>query len=351
MAVDHSHIVPAGYLRQFALDDDQIRIVRTKMNKEIPARTTVKNAGVRGGGHYKRERPDGSRCDDVETFSLQSIENEAVPILRELHERWPLSGEDKVALAKFIGIQLVRGPRWFAWHDEFTVENIGEYRAEGAFEPHAQEGVAEEEIFRANLEFFRGSTQMLMKMLQLGAKVGCAVGSMCWTLVEFARPVLATSDHPVVVWPMTDQGRRAQSVVPANVGLRNFLEVRLPVSPRRALLMTWRDLPDDPDPVPGKTHHADNFNAFTVAEADEQWFFLPGTRCPGIRDGIWLPLSAELVRGYSSSAVPLSQLYQTVIDDLQARVGDGSLVVEIHYLPQGCRMDLAGMRSSVNNGS
>lgn len=342
MAVDHSHIVPAGYLRQFALDDEQIRIVLTKTGEEIPASTTVKNAGVRGDGQYKRERPDGSRSDDFETVTLQSIESDAVPILRELRERWPLSGDDKLILAQFIGIQLVRGPRWFAWHDEFTVKNISEYRAGGAFEPKPhQEGVTEEEIFQANLDFFLNTTQTLMKMAQLGAKIGCAVGSMCWTLVEFAHPVFATSDHPVVVWPMTDAGRPVQSAVPGEVGVRNFLEVRLPISPRQALLMTWRDLPDDPKPVSGKAHHADNLNAFTVAEAEEQWFFLPGSQRPRIRGGTWLPLSAELVHGYSTSAAVSSQLYQTVIGDLQARTGDGSLKVEIHYAPQSKRTKLA----------
>lgn len=343
MAVDHSHIVPAGYLRQFALDDEQIRIVLTKTGEEIPARTTVKNAGVRGGGQYKRERPDGSRSDDVETHTLHLIENDATPILRRLRDRWPLSGEDKVTLAKFIGVQLVRGPRWFAWHDEFTVENIEEYRAEGAFEPQPHHGDAsEEEIFRANLDHFRGSTQTLMKMLYLGAKVGCAMGSMCWTLVEFARPVLATADHPVVVWPMSDGGRRAQSVVPAEVGVRNFLEVRLPISPWQALLMTWRDLPDDPNPVQAKAHHGQNLNAFTIAEAEEQWFFLPGTKCPRFRDGAWLPISAELVPGYSAATALASQLHQQVIADLQARTGDESLMVEIHYLPQDSREALTG---------
>lgn len=86
--------------------------------------------------------------------------------------------------------------------------------------PQPRHGDAsEEEIFQANLDHLRASTQTLMGMLQLGAKVGCAVGSMCWTLIEFARPVLATCDHPVVVWPMSDGGRPAQSVVPGEVGV------------------------------------------------------------------------------------------------------------------------------------
>jgi hypothetical protein len=335
LAVNHSHIVPAGYLRQFALPDEQIRIVLTQSGKEIPARTTVGNAGVRGGGQYKRERPDGSRSDDFETYTLQSIENDAVPILRELAARWPLSGEEKLVLAQFIGIQLVRGPKWFAWHKKHTTQNIHEYRADGAFEPLAQKhGVAEEVIFEANLKHALGSTQTLMQMAQLGAKLGCAIGSMSWTLVDFGKPALATSDHPVAVWPMNDHGRKAISIAPADVGIRNFLEVRFPVSPSSALLMTWRDLPDDPRPVSGRAHHALNFNAFTVAESEKQWFYRPGSPRPRIRDGLWLPLCAELVEGYSTVAAASSRLYREVMSDLQARSGDGSLKIEISCIPQ-----------------
>jgi hypothetical protein len=106
--------------------------------------------------------------------------------------------------------------------------------------------------------------------------------------------------------------------------------------------MTWRDLPDDPQPIPAKTPHAHNLNAFTVAEAEEQWFFLPEAPRPRVREGLWLPLSAELVPGYSTSTALSSQLHRQVIGDLQARTGDGSHMVEIHYLPQETREALTG---------
>lgn len=341
MAVNHSHIVPAGYLRQFALPDEQIKIVLTATGETVPARTTVRNAGVRGGGHYNFETADGAINDDFETKTLQGIEDKAIPIFREISERWPLSGEDKVNLATFIGLQVVRGPRWFAWHDQFTQANLDEYRRQGAFEPKPQHGDAsEEEIYRANLDFFGSAQQRLKKMAFLGAKVGCAIGSMCWSLIDFRRPVLATSDHPVAVWPMTDGGRINQPTEPAEVGIRNFLEVRLPVSASKALLMTWRDLPDDPEPITGKSHHAVNLNAFTVAEAEKQWFFMPGTIRPRIRDGSWLPISSELIGGYSAAAANRAEVYGTAIDDLQGRVGDESLMVEIHYIPQEARAAL-----------
>jgi hypothetical protein len=104
--------------------------------------------------------------------------------------------------------------------------------------------------------------------------------------------------------------------------------------------MTWRDLPDDPTPVMGKIHHAHNLNAFTVAEAEKQWFYLPGTQRPRIRPGPWPPLSAELVPDYSPATVARQEIYAKVMADLEARTGDGSLKVEIHYLPQEARAGL-----------
>jgi hypothetical protein len=114
VAVGHSHIVPAGYLRQFALEDEEIKIVLTSTGETIAARTTVRNAGVRGGGHYNFNLEDGSQNDDFESVTLQKIENDSIPILRDIGDLWPLCGDHKLAVATFIGMQVVRGPRWFA---------------------------------------------------------------------------------------------------------------------------------------------------------------------------------------------------------------------------------------------
>jgi hypothetical protein len=64
----------------------------------------------------------------------------------------------------------------------------------------------------------------------------------------------------------------------------NLLEVRVPVSPRLAVLMTWGNRPDDPEPVEISEQQAVNLNAFTVAGTDEEWFHLPGPapRCPQV---------------------------------------------------------------------
>jgi hypothetical protein len=331
--VNHSHIVPAVYLRQFADSDRRIETTLVPSGKVV--RPSIRDAGVRGGGFYKRERPSGERCDDVETVSIASIEADAGPLLGDLKAAWPLSGDNKVKLAMFAGLQLLRGPRWFAWHRSFTEAAYADYRKRGEFEPKpGQEDATEEEIYQANVTHMLSSTQALMKMLHLTAKAASSLGSMNWALVEFARPLLATCDHPVVAWPASDLGRTPAPVRPSSVGLVNFLEVRLPISPWLGLIMTWRNQPDVPEPLRGRKPHARNFNAFTIAEADEQWFCLPDSK-PPIGTGRLLPLAPQLVdRGYGSIAAARAGIRRQIEADLQGQVGNPTLKTEIHYVPQ-----------------
>ena len=138
------------------------------------------------------------------------------------------------------------------------------------------------------------------------AKMASALGSMNWSLIRFGSPALATSDHPVAVWPPSAAGRPAQVTLVQEIGVGNVLEIRFPVSPGAAILMTWRERPDDHEPLDGKTHHAENLNAFTIAQAVKQWFYKLGARRPRQPSGIWLPLAPELLPGYSIyEAAPL----------------------------------------------
>jgi hypothetical protein len=64
-------------------------------------------------------------------------------------------------------------------------------------------------------------------------------------------------------------------------GVLEALEIRVPVSPHHAILMTWRDEADDQDcRVRGTRDHAANLNAFTIAHAERQWFRQPGAPTP-----------------------------------------------------------------------
>ena len=59
----------------------------------------------------------------------------------------------------------------------------------------------EKAVERYIAERLTTDTYRTVRMLTITRAVGTLFSSMHWTLVTFARPRLATSDHPVVVWP------------------------------------------------------------------------------------------------------------------------------------------------------
>jgi Protein of unknown function (DUF4238) len=203
--------------------------------------------------------------------------------------------EERAIVAELFAYQLLRGPRWEEEHAQFADEAIEDFRKQDTLEADEQE--------RAR-EYFKSDTYRFIQMLRIGPTAASVLASMHWTLVRFNGPLLATSDHPVVPWP----GAEARAPQPAEIlptGLCECIEIRLPLSPDRAVLMTWADKPDDHETVvQGHRQHAYNLNAFTIASADKQWFHQPGTKPPR-GAGELLPLSTQMVSGYTPLAAPV----------------------------------------------
>jgi hypothetical protein len=213
-------------------------------------------------------------------------------LLRSFAEEWPLSTQEKVQLAELFGYQLLRGPRWKAEYEERTRRFVEEY------DRRSTTGLPAEKIEEQNA-LLASDSYRLVSMFTTALTAASVLGSMHWTLVEFATPLLATSDHPVVLWPGTDSSA-PRAIEVAEVGLMECLEIRLPLSPQHAVLMTWADKADDDDVrVVGKRDHAANLNAFAVANADRRWFHRP-ERVPPRTSGRLLPLSVQVVDGYSA---------------------------------------------------
>jgi hypothetical protein len=144
-------------------------------------------------------------------------------------------------------------------------------------------------------------------MLVMGLTFSGVLASMHWTLVEFPVPLLVTSDDPVVIWPRYELAPVPQPT-PLTTGLLETLEVRAPISPTHLLLMTWSDgFDDDANRAKGKRHHAKNANAFTRAQADKQWFYMPGTAPVIGKRRRFPPISTELIKGYSIDAAANSR--------------------------------------------
>jgi hypothetical protein len=325
--VRRPHVVPRAYLRGFALDDIiAMYVVADSALREVP----VGKAGVLKD-FYARERPDGTRIDDIE-WSLEHIDKVAPPILREISQRWPLELQEKAILAEFVGVQMLRGPRWREWHETFTRNYFADVRASGEFEGKQPEGMTLEEAIAEAERELSSRTATLVKMIELSRKATQILGSMHWTLVEFGRPLLVTSDHPVVLWPLGVRSRQPAKNHNVVEGVVNSLEVRFPVSPWYALLMTWLDLPDDDAPmVKGNRDIAANLNAFTVAEAEHQWFHRPGETMP-IASGQLLPVSPVLARGYSADLALRSRRHHETNQRIQQKIGDGESNAGIELL-------------------
>lgn len=300
--VNDGHIVPVCYLRNFAAGG---RVTVNPVDgAQRPSDRPVRKVATRKHA-YRRIRPDGAGIDDVEA-SLQTIEDKAAPILRALPDIWPLLGEARDTLANFFAIQLVRVPAWMEWHTAFTANYYANFRRIAALQ-----GSLSADVITALAELEddkREATERLTRMIAISKNVTSIFASMCWTLVDFRRPIITTCDQPIVIWDLKASARRPAPNSPSS-GLLEALEARIPVSPRHAVLMTWSINPDDEGGrVVGASHHAANINAFTIANADRDWFHLPDATVPRAA-GSLRPISPELVRRYNAS-VALSSAHR-----------------------------------------
>jgi hypothetical protein len=315
--VRHAHVVPKGYLVNFA-NAEKMLTLRLK-GKTLHRQISIRDAAVRTD-FYKRERPDGTVIYDIE-WSLQHLENLTAPILRSIRERWPLARDDKAALAALFAYQTVRGPRWKDWHEEFVQERIAEYRS--ALGAGSQPDPTIGEQIDATERHLLTSTYRHTKMMKIAPKVASLIGSMHWMLLEFSDPCIATSDHPVVAWHVGERTRSAVEPTPLGQGFSDSLEVRIPVSARHAIVATWRD-ERDAAPIAGAPDHAANINALTVANADRQWFHHPDGTPPLLTESL-VPIAPMFALGYSAREAASSRRRGEINRRLAPRIGDDSL--------------------------
>lgn len=309
--VNQGHIVPAGSLRAWAINK-QIAVRRPGDPAIYP--NNPRRAGTRGP-FYRRHRPDSTQVDDVE-WSLSQAESRSLPIMREIEQRWPLSREDKGVLGQFIALQLVRGPGFYDWLSGFRGEEFARMRAaEGAkSEPNIP-------TLEATQDFLATETQAHVRMISLVPKIGTLFGSTYWALMRFERPLIAISDHPVVVWPLNATSLPHDQELSIE-GQQNSLEVRYPVSPHLALVMSWLDEPNEEEPViGGNRQQACNLNTLTIAQTDEQWFHMLGTS-PPTTTGHLLPLSPQIHPGYSAVAARSSARRRAAVELVQPLMGE-----------------------------
>jgi hypothetical protein len=298
--VKNAHIIPAVYQRNFA-DGQQVAV--HFVDRDTCEIRNVKTAGTRRA-YYRRTRPDGSEIDDIEA-SLSVLEGGMRPVFDEIRAGESLTLERKSVLAQFFGMQMARGPAFFSDRTELMSDIVNQLSVTD-IQPKALEA-AGDDVFVVRqqvLETQLSTTTQFVTMLSVGVKLAAVLGSMRWHLLRFDGPVLAYSDHPVVVWPADE--RLVEPFDRPRLGPLSAVEVRVPLAPDLAVLMTWSDIPDTPTPLTAAARFAGELNAFVVAQADLQWMHHPGAE-PPVPPGFFGPMSRSFEVGYSALSLAKSQ--------------------------------------------
>ena len=285
-APKHSHVTPYGYITGFA---DAGGLVHAHGRDGQPRQLPAREVCVRRR-FYRRRRPDGTFTYDVEKM-LQPIENAGAALLRGLESSWPVTPKQRAVLSEFLGIQYLRGPAFRAWHTDFAHAHEGVFAHVLSRRGTPGDRILAEARGREIAGELAANSNQLTRMMSISGLAATAFGHMHWTLVRFPQPWLISCDQPIVLWPGEVQSTEPRAF-PFGTGVTSTFELRFPISPRLAVLGTWRDDAKD-IVVEGDSAIAGKLNAFTRAHADVHWFRLPGAE-PPIANGLQWPLSRTL---------------------------------------------------------
>lgn len=298
--VNNGHIVPRMY--QHAWEGEDRRVAVHEEGRPGCEVKSTKLVGVRGP-YYRRTRPrHGTQTDDIEA-SLAYVEDKATPVLRQVIAGKPLTVERKGGLAQFFGVQMMRSPAYFAQHEEIhrsVLEGIqpSDLKRRYLAAVGGDIDLARKQVVDVHLD----ATYRFVTMFKYAVKVAGILSLMRWHVLRFDGPLLAYSDHPVVLWPMNVE--RTRPFTRQGLGPLTMMEIRVPIAPDAAILMNWIDRSDEVGIPMGRLAAAE-FNAFTVAQADKEWMHQPGAE-PEIAEGVFSPLSRLVDSSYDRAAAERS---------------------------------------------
>lgn len=277
--VRRQHVVPQFYLKGFANGSSQVR--RVTLPGDQAHLLSTSDAGVIKD-FYTITLPDGSQSDIFER-AFNDVEGPASEALRAVTEGvWPVTSENRSALATWVALQHLRSEDVRASQGAMSAETIrllvgvsGKDALRRVIEKAERRLVSAEELdweWRditkpggPDLEPNAGQhMRLLMSMLD---GTGHYLYDCHWTLYQFSRRALVTSDHPVSLLVSSDypswQG----------IGLATADVFLVPLSRRLALtIQPRRRLPEDRGIVPdfkhtGSTRAARAINWETVVHA------------------------------------------------------------------------------------
>lgn len=308
--VDNGHLVPRMYQRAWEKDERQVAV--HEVGKPDCELRSTKVAGTRGP-LYRRVRPQGIETDDFEA-SLGGIEGRSARPLRELIAGQPITVERKGAIAQLLAMQIMRGSAFSAAHGE-VIDGLLDTADSNDFKPRylASVGGDLERARKGAKEAFNSQTNRLKTMLSYAIKVSNVLALMRWQLLRFPGPLLAYSDHPVVLWPMNVE--RSAPFSKQGLGPLTAIEVRAPIAPGVAILMNWID-DSDLNAVGMDREAAAELNAFTIGQAEREWMHTPGAE-PEVAEGVFAPISRRVDPAYSQLAARDSVRRKFALDSFE----------------------------------
>ena len=323
--VNNGHIVPRMYQRAWEVPGRQVAV-----HKDGHAGCKVKSTKVVGvrGPYYRRTRPrNGIQTDDIEA-SLAVVEDKATPVLRQVIAGEPLTVERKGGLAQLFGVQMMRGPAFFEQHEEIHRSVLEGVQPSDLKRGHLAAVGGDLDLAREQvIDVYLAATSRFVTMLQYAVKVAGILSLMRWQVLRFDGPLLAYSDHPVVLWPMNVERTRPFSR--QGLGPLTMMEIRVPIAPDAAILMNWIDRSDEIG-IPMDRSAAAEFNAFTIAQADKEWMHQPGSE-PEIADGVFSPLSRLIDPSYDYPAAERS-VRRAYADKVRKRMAKRQWVNELDVI-------------------
>ena len=279
------HVVTKAYLQGWALDGllQPVGVAHGPQKLKHPA-------GVGwdlewwGAGDKVLNRVCEESCQKLETVLPQA--------LAAAQSSWPLELSDRAVLAQFLALHVLRSRAFPDWLDAIRAQSLAGLR----------ERFPSEQQYREFARVMGSDRERGKKLISLINKLGTVFGSMHWTLLRFDEPLLVTGDQPVSPVPLLAPGQVQEVAAIPDTGWLDTCEIRCPLTPRLALLMTWWSGPET-DPLDGMWAHAVNLNTATTVQAVKQSFRYPG-RLPALAPEVFAVPQPQVLSAISTGLLP-----------------------------------------------
>jgi hypothetical protein len=247
------HLLPQFYLRSFADEDGKVRVIDRTTGHEFTTGTA--NVFVERD-YYTVSSVEAEDDHQLIEGLYAKIEGVVAPVFEQLRAGdFPLDGQDRSEFASFMALQVSRGRMFRRWMNQLA-DQMGRSmlrmaanappryweakRAEWESNPEGPEppprlSAKERQMLREGTAFeIKPSREHVVEMSFAPLEeMTFVLMAMTWRLLIFEEPCLFSSEHPLSYWREPSPMDRMYGIGPATAD-----EVRLPISPSRALVLT-----------------------------------------------------------------------------------------------------------------